>query len=180
MSRVLAFTSLFFVLETFGFAQSKFDGKWATARGEKNWGDAELELTVDGANVKGNLNLGSRLGGTFLTFKEGKVEDSKVRFQTTVTSGNQTATTSWTAESVNDNTIVLWTWGLDLVGADVLDLVHALAEGRMQAQATPPASRAAAPTIPVPTSTSSTPAAKPVTSCNELQGAKCYLLHKSK
>ena len=75
---------------TTGFAQSRLNGKWATDRPADplTIADAQrkqsvgLEVTIEDAKASGTLTLGG-IGGTFHTFKDGKVTGNKVQFQKT-------------------------------------------------------------------------------------------------
>jgi hypothetical protein len=193
MIRVLAI--LFFVLMgTEGFAQTRFDGKWTTAQRqnpellgetERRQGDAQLELTLDAVNVKGALSLGG-LGGQFYVFNEGKVDGMKLWFRTTATSGNRKANSTWHVELVDDNTIVLWSWGLDLIGDDVLELIRVMAsrsatkdttvaQPQTTLPAAPPASQATSESTWSPSA-----AGNPETFCRTHSISRCYLLRRSK
>jgi hypothetical protein len=160
MSRTLWLLSLAFLLSTNALAQSKFSGKWATEKKPQllsdNQGVAELELTVGGANgttVTGTLSV----GGRSFTSDKGAVGNGRIWIRTLV--GPSTYRT-WYGELANDDTLILWSNGLDLVGNDVLDLIQVL-----PGATAPPAATAA-------------PAADRVASCSGKP--QCYVLHRSK
>jgi hypothetical protein len=174
--RALSLACLLLLVSTSTLAQSKFDGKWATERKQGPQGPAQLELTANATAVKGTLSLGG-LGGEFYTFDQGKLAGSRIYFRVLV--GPSTYST-WHAEFVNDNTIILWSWGLELVGDNVLDLLKAL-PGVSLAPAAPAATPLqTAQSAQVTTATPGATAADPPPSCSDKTGARCYVLHRTK
>ena len=108
---VLAFFLCF--AATAGFAQSRLDGKWRTERpaepqtlNGQRIQSVELDLTIEDGRASGSLSIGG-LGGTFDTFKDGKVSGDKVQFRTVVSYSDTKATTIWSIETVDENTITL-------------------------------------------------------------------------
>jgi hypothetical protein len=175
MSRTLWLVSLLFLLSTTALAQSKFDGKWATDRKPQllsnDHGVAQLELTAsgaDGTTVKGTVSL----DGRFYTFDQGRVANGKFWFRTLV--GPSTYRT-WYGELVNEDTLILWSHGLDLVGNNVLDLIQVLPPGASSTQSPPVQSPPAA---TAPPATTAAPAADRVPSCTDK--LQCYVLRRAK
>lgn len=171
MSRTLWLVSLLFLLSTTALAQSNFNGRWATEKKPQllsdNQGVAELQLTVSGANgttITGTLSVGGR---TF-TSDRGGIGNGRIWVRTLV--GPSTYRT-WYGELANDDTLILWSNGLDLVGNDVLNLLQVL----------PGASSTQSPPVQSPPATTAPPAASAtdrVASCSgKLQ---CYVLHRAK
>ena len=185
MPRTLLLMPLLFLVSTTGLAQSKFDGKWATERKqgpasssdtdrERQQGVAQLELTVggDGTTVKGTLSLGG-LGGSLYTFDQGRVTGSKIYFRTLA---GQSTYSTWYVELVDDNTVTLWSFGLDLVGNNVLDLVQSLPGTSPQPTAQP--QTPAPPTQPTVQAVQAPQGTVP--SCSPKSAIRCYMLHRAK
>jgi Carboxypeptidase regulatory-like domain len=126
MRRTLAFFLCF--AATSGFAQDRLNGKWATDRptepqlmtDAQRRQSVQLEVSLEGDKASGSLTLGG-LGGTFYTFKEGKVTGDKVQFRT-----DPRTETTWTIEMVDDNTVMLYHGPFEIVGNNVLDLISLL------------------------------------------------------
>ena len=116
MRRSVAVVSFLCLLTSAAFAQSRLDGRWATERSANQ--QVRLEVTIEDAKASGTLSLGG-LGGTFYTFKDGKLTGNRIQFQTDA--GPMTPT--WTIELVDDDTVTLSRGDLPLVGTNVLDLI---------------------------------------------------------
>jgi hypothetical protein len=136
MRKNLAHAILFCFLATGAFAQSGLNGRWMTDRqidplplGERRQ-IVQLELNVEGDKASGSVALGG-LGGTFYTFKDGKLSGNKVQFRTSVTSAGQTALTNWQVELVDENTATIGSErpNLPLVGENVILLISVLGTG---------------------------------------------------
>jgi hypothetical protein len=96
-----------------GLAQNRLNGKWATDKPE-NQNDVpnfqrarsvQLELSIEDARGSGSVAMGG-LGGTFMTFKDGKLNGNKLQFKTTPDK-DPNAVTTWTVELVDENTVLL-------------------------------------------------------------------------
>jgi hypothetical protein len=150
MRRTLALTFFLCFVATSGFAQSGLNGKWRTDRPAnppttagvpRQQQGVQLEVTVEGDKASGTLQFGG-IGGRFYTFKDGKVTGNKVQFRT-----DPRTDTTWTIEMVDDNTVMVYHRGLEMVSGNVLDLINVLATTR---QPTPPAQDATDVAPPVP------------------------------
>ncbi|HEX4997473.1 MAG TPA: hypothetical protein VFY29_04580 [Terriglobia bacterium] len=196
MHKILTPVSLLLLLATAGLAQSRFDGKWKTDRPqnpellsdqEKRGGAAQLELTVveasGGPTVKGALSLGG-LGGDFYTFDQGKgIDGTRVYFRIEMSPSTYS---TWYVDMVDDDTIALWSYGLDLVGTNVQDLIQSLPAAQPQSAVSdpvaPPAPQAAPAQAVQGASTTALASSPPerVTSCGANRPLRCYLLHRAK
>ena len=113
MRRKLFLIVLLYLAAVPGFAQQGLNGKWATdkpanlnpASDFQRSESVQLELSVLDAKVSGALTIGG-LGGTFLTFKDGKLNGNKFQFKTTPDK-DPNALTTWTVELVDANTVLL-------------------------------------------------------------------------
>ena len=107
-------------------AQGRLDGKWATDRPAdlasiteaQRRQSVQLEVTIEGANASGTLSLGG-LGGTFYTFKDGKLIGNTIEFR----ADSPPAGPWWSIEMVDVNTAVLSRGYLPLIAKDVMDLL---------------------------------------------------------
>lgn len=194
--RTLLLALFLFAISTPGLAQNKYEGKWATGRPQpadpltdngKGAGPAQIEIIVVGANaandlaVKGSLSLGG-LGGNFYTFDKVTVSRNKIYFQVTVA---QSTYSTWYAQLVDDNTLTVWSHGLDLVGNNVLDLIKLLPGAQFQQSApaaVPAATQPAAQTVQGVQLANATPTANDSAPSCGAQGAPflCYVLHRAK
>jgi hypothetical protein len=129
---ILAFFICF--VATTGFAQSGFSGKWATDRitGPVPLGErreiVQLEVAIENGRASGTVARGG-LGGTFDTFKDGKITGNKLQFRTGVVNREGiAATTNWQLELVDENTVTITSEGpnLPIVTTNVLDLIGRL------------------------------------------------------
>jgi hypothetical protein len=118
MRRNLALAFLLCFVAATGFAQSRFTGKWATARPANSplteaarKQHVQLDVTVEDTKAAGSVATGG-LGGTFYTFKDGKVTGNKIEFRTE--RGLEELT--WTMEMVNENTVLLYRGTFQTVG----------------------------------------------------------------
>lgn len=99
MGRKLVLTFLFSLAATPCLAQNRLNGKWAT---DKN---VQLEVSIEDGDASGTLAMGG-LGGTFITFKDAKVNGDKLQFRTTPAK-DPNAVTTWTVELVDESTVLL-------------------------------------------------------------------------
>lgn len=140
---ILAFFICF--AATTGFAQSGFNGKWATDRltGPVPLGErseiVQLDIIVENGKASGSIARGG-LGGTFDTFKDGKISGNKLQFRTVVVNRDGiAASTNWQVELVDENTVTITREGfgpnLPLVEGNLLDRIFVLSTG---VQPTPP------------------------------------------
>ena len=113
MRRKLFLTLLFYLAAVPGFAQQGLNGRWATDKPAnlnpvsdfQRSQSVQLELSVQDAKVSGALTIGG-LGGTLLTFKDGKLNGNKFQFKTTPDK-DPNAVTTWTVELTDENTVLL-------------------------------------------------------------------------
>lgn len=112
MRREFVLTFLLGLAAVPGLAQNRLNGKWATDRPADlnavpvfQSTQNVLELNIEGAKASGALAMGG-LGGTFLTFKDGKLNGNKLQFRT-APDKNPNAVTTWTVELVDENTVLL-------------------------------------------------------------------------
>ena len=134
---ILAFFICF--ATTTGFAQSGFNGRWATDRlaGPVPLGErieiAQLDIIVENGKASGSIARGG-LGGTFDTFKDGKISGNKLQFRTVVVNRDGiAASTNWQVELVDENTVTITREGfgpnLPLVAGNLLDQIFVLSTG---------------------------------------------------
>jgi hypothetical protein len=132
---ILAFFVCF--AATTGFAQSGFDGKWATDRlaGPVPLGErrevVQLDIVVENGKASGSIARGG-LGGTFDTFKDGKISGTTLQFRTVVNRNGIAASTDWQVELVSENTVTITRAGLPnlpVVGGNLLDGLFVLSTG---------------------------------------------------
>jgi hypothetical protein len=132
MRRNLIFAFLICFATTAGFAQSGFNGKWATDRltGPRPMGErreiVQLDIFVEDGKASGSIALGG-LGGSFDTFKDGKINGNKLQFRTVVVNREGiAASTNWQLELVDENTVTIarerFGPRFPLVGANLLEL----------------------------------------------------------
>lgn len=152
MCRNLALAFFLCFVSTTGFAQSGFNGKWATDRpadpqlitDAQRAQRVQMEVTLEGDKASGTLAFGG-IGGRFYAFKNGKLSGNRVQFRTANPEPNPD--TEWTIELVAENTVTISRAPLALVGTDILDLIAVLGgQGQL-----PPAPKVAAVGLPVAT-----------------------------
>jgi hypothetical protein len=105
----------------------------------------QLDIFVENGKASGSIARGG-LGGTFDTFKDGKISGNKLQFRTVVVNREGIAvSTNWQVELVDENTVTITREGfgpnLPLVG-NLLDQIFVLSTG---VQPSPP--------VQVPTNT---------------------------
>jgi hypothetical protein len=112
MRRRLLLSFFFCLAATPGFAQS-LGGKWVTDRpkdpdpGAPRRSSVQLELYIEDGKASGSIVVGG-IGGSFDTFQDGKVSGKGLQFRTVVINKDgYSATTVWTVEVVDENTILL-------------------------------------------------------------------------
>jgi hypothetical protein len=114
MGRKLVLTFLFCLAAIPGLAQHRLNGKWATDKPAnlnavpdpfQKTQNVQMEVSIENAKASGSLAMGG-LGGTFITFKDGKVDGNKLQF-TTTPDKDPSAVTTWAVEWVDENTALI-------------------------------------------------------------------------
>ena len=131
MPRNLALACVLCFAATTVFAQSGFNGKWATDRpadpqlitDARRAERVQLEVTVEGDKASGTLAFGGS-GGRFDTFKDGKLSGNRLQFSTANREPNPA--TKWTVELVDEITVTISRAPLEIVGTNILDLIAVL------------------------------------------------------
>jgi hypothetical protein len=155
MRRNLALACVLCFAATTVFAQSGFNGKWATGRPEdpqlitsaRRAERVQLEVTVEGEKASGTLAFGG-IGGRFDTFKDGKVSGNRLQFSTANREPNPQ--TKWTVELVDENTVTISRAPLQFVGTNILDLIAVLG-GQSQPPTAPKVAAVGLPVAPTVT-----------------------------